>query len=100
MKTWANASKNVNVCVVCFCKDDDLLSQWRGYSGGSYGYSLGFDTDNLNNLASSRNFVLGPCIYDRADQERIVREICDRYLNTAITDTSGLLAEFTRFIVE
>jgi hypothetical protein len=100
MQTFSDSSKRVNVCVVCFCEEHDLLSQWRGYSGGSYGYSLGFDTDSLNNLASSRNFVLGRCIYDQADQQRIVREICDRCLNSAITDTLALLAEFTESIIE
>jgi len=99
MENFANASKNVNVCVVCFCKEHDLLSQWRGYSGGSYGYSIGFDTDSLNNLASRRKFVLGGCIYCKADQQRIVREICDRCLNSAMTDTIALLAEFTESII-
>ncbi|MGF0327961.1 DUF2971 domain-containing protein (plasmid) [Gordonia rubripertincta] len=27
---------------VCFCGDGDLLSQWRGYAGGSGGFSIGF----------------------------------------------------------
>jgi hypothetical protein len=33
---------HVNVCVVCFCRNGDLLSQWRAYSGG-YGFSIGFN---------------------------------------------------------
>jgi hypothetical protein len=31
--------------VACFCKIDDLLSQWRGY--GRLGYSIGFDRNAL-----------------------------------------------------
>jgi hypothetical protein len=30
------------ICVSCFCEDGDLLSQWRGYAGDGYGYSLAF----------------------------------------------------------
>ena len=33
--------------ITCFCKDGDLLSQWRGY-GTDQGYALGFDTHLLN----------------------------------------------------
>jgi hypothetical protein len=28
--------------VICFCEKGDLLSQWRGYAGAGYGYSLAF----------------------------------------------------------
>lgn len=31
------------IYVACFCEDDDLLSQWRGYRAGRGGYALGFD---------------------------------------------------------
>lgn len=34
--------------ITCFCTDGDLLSQWRGYAGGS-GYAIGFDSKFLNN---------------------------------------------------
>lgn len=100
MRTLANASRDVNVCVVCFCKERDLLSQWRGYSSGSYGYSIGFNTDKLNNLASSSNFVLGYSIYDKAHQQNIVKEICDYYLQGSITDSLALISKFTASIIE
>lgn len=32
---------------VCFCERGDLLSQWRGYSGGVGGFSIGFPRDVL-----------------------------------------------------
>lgn len=34
-------------CVVSFCSDPDIVSQWRGYSGGALGYALGFDLKKL-----------------------------------------------------
>lgn len=33
--------------VTCFCEDEDLLSQWRGY-GTNQGYALGFDSEGLS----------------------------------------------------
>ena len=38
---------DINVFSVSFCEDDDLLSQWRGYNGGSYGYCIGFQSAAL-----------------------------------------------------
>src|SRR5215208_1615869 len=34
--------KGVNTCVCCFSELEDDLSQWRGYGGGSAGFSVGF----------------------------------------------------------
>lgn len=33
----------------CFCGNGDLLSQWRGYAGGTGGFALGIDRDALEN---------------------------------------------------
>lgn len=33
----------------CFCAKDDLLSQWRGYAGGTGGFAIGIDRDGLEN---------------------------------------------------
>ena len=33
----------------CFCAQDDLLSKWRGYAGGTGGFALGLDRDGLDN---------------------------------------------------
>lgn len=37
----------------CFCAEGDLLSQWRGYAGGTGGFAIGVDRDGLEN----RTFV-------------------------------------------
>lgn len=37
----------VRCFAVCFCEDPDLLSQWRGYSGGVGGFSIGFAREAL-----------------------------------------------------
>jgi hypothetical protein len=63
-----------DICVTCFCADGDLLSQWRGYTGGGYGFSLAFDPQSLKALASNAGFMLGKCIYDTDLQNRIINE--------------------------
>ena len=75
----------INIFVACFCEHPDLLSQWRGYSHGSYGYSIGFSGDALASRTTSGNFpfFLGKCIYDSKMQRAIIRESVERCLSHA-----------------
>jgi hypothetical protein len=66
--------EQINLFAACFCKDGDLLSQWRGYAGGTQGYSIGFDANALRQCASTVDFTLGRCIYDVDLQQRIVEQ--------------------------
>lgn len=43
-----------HVYVACFCDSGDLLSQWRAY-GGDLGYAVGFRSDALLDVATSRS---------------------------------------------
>lgn len=74
---WSIANKisGSSVCITCFCEHGDLLSQWRGYSGGGYGYSLAFDTSRLKEIASGTGFLLGRCIYDPDIQKQVIEEL-------------------------
>lgn len=80
---WAAANKIIgtSIFVTCLCESGDLLSQWRGYAGAGYGYSLGFNTSPLEKMASNSGFILGKCIYDPILQEEIIRQTIDRILN-------------------
>lgn len=74
LKESLNGIEEINIFAVCFCQDGDLLSQWRGYAGGSCGYSIGFDSDALMQIADRNHFVLGRCIYDPNIQREIIRQ--------------------------
>jgi len=86
MRVWKSTRniKNVNISVACFCSDGDLLSQWRGYAGGNYGFAIGFKTDKLREYGNKAKFSLRRCIYDKDLQENIIREISEHYLRDAI----------------
>lgn len=65
-----------NTFAVSFSEERDLLSQWRGYATGPGGpFSIGFPTstlmDRLN--AGSLTWSLRRCLYDRTDQEALIR---------------------------
>lgn len=53
---------NKNSYAFCFCKQPDLLSQWRGYSAGG-GYAIGFDIDPLGRTLIRKHFSLFPVEY-------------------------------------
>ncbi|MDW5315519.1 DUF2971 domain-containing protein [Rhizobium sp. PL01] len=54
-----------NTYAACFCKNDDLLSQWRGYSGGQQGISITFGGHALRVFAASNSGTLVSVVYDR-----------------------------------
>lgn len=63
--------------ITCFCREPDLLSQWRGYGAVGGGYAVGFTAKEL--VAKSETVLLRRVIYDpkkqRATVERWVNAI-------------------------
>lgn len=90
MRVWKSTAsiENINICVACFCSDGDLLSQWRGYAGASYGFAIGFKTEKLREYGNRAKFALRKCIYDKNTQERIIQEISEYYLKDNIIENT------------
>jgi hypothetical protein len=80
--------EDINIFAVCFCEKGDLLSQWRGYSGGNHGYAIGFDPDMLMQLARLAGFTLGPCIYDPGIQRKVVQEAIQHCITNELDFTA------------
>lgn len=51
-----------NVFICSFCVDEDRNEHWFQYAGRA-GYSLGFDTRKLREIALAQGFTLGPVLY-------------------------------------
>lgn len=67
-----------DVFSVSFCSKPDLLSQWRGYSQGTTGVSIGFQLKELINYSTPRNdeyFYIRKVIYDEEIQDKILIDI-------------------------
>jgi hypothetical protein len=83
--------------VACFCEEEDLLSQWRGYRAGEAGYSLGFDLSLQARVAQlPPNTYLRKVIYDRDEQRRSVVNVVNVWVRTAeslLAATRGLRPE-------
>jgi hypothetical protein len=67
----------VEVYLVCFCRNGDLLSQWRAY-GQAGGYAIGFDSTVLTSLTGN-HLMLAPVVYDPSKQEQLIRDLVQRW---------------------
>jgi|BarGraNGADG00212_1021973.scaffolds.fasta_scaffold00544_14 hypothetical protein len=71
--------EKARIYVACFCRKGNLLSQWRGYAGGTGGFSIGLRWNDLR-LAHpqsrfGQNWDFDPIVYDRAAQKAQVQDI-------------------------
>src|SRR6266702_4623198 len=76
----------VPIHVACFSEKQDDLSQWRGYSPGGGGFSIGFDPDQLAEAAERRAAFIAPCIYDPDRQSQLVKHLVDGFIKEGITE--------------
>jgi len=77
---------DVRIFACSFCEDGDLLSQWRGYSGSGYGFSVGLRADALADVGKNTDpeFRFGRCIYDDDLKKKIVEETFEHCLSPNI----------------
>jgi hypothetical protein len=61
--------------VASFCEQEDVLSQWRAYSGGSRGIALGFDATTLMQAAPRGVSFTTRCVYDAKLQRQILTDL-------------------------
>jgi hypothetical protein len=86
---------NSNICSVSFCKNGDLLSQWRGYASNGVGYSIGFQTDALVRKTTILGCRLSRCIYDEETQIIIVDDLIDKSMQV-VRDMMNSLGQENR----
>ena len=71
--SWLSPN-SLQVFVACFSESADHLNQWRGYSRGTSGISLGFDVRAIRDTFSRPLTGFAPCIYDEAQKKHLLRE--------------------------
>jgi hypothetical protein len=111
-KTFTRARKAVsddlsNYYVWCLTDDEssatqhhgfngDRLSQWRAYSGSGPGFSLGFDSDELQQCSHTplkMLFYLRKCIYDEDLQDQGFEKIAADHLEEFLSNWSHYASE-------
>lgn len=61
----------------------NLLSQWRAYCPPGRGVSIGFNPDNLIDVADEQGFFFVECIYDQETHTTLVEQLLNDILRTA-----------------
>ena len=74
IQSHLDSAAGLALYIACFSEVEDSLNQWRGYCPPSFGYSIGFDGIRLKTIGKEQGFELRKCIYDRIEQEKIVRD--------------------------
>jgi Protein of unknown function (DUF2971) len=82
--------ERVKIFAACFSECEDLLSQWRGYSG-KLGYALGFSLNNLKKVGAENGFSIAEVKYKHEEHEAeltpIVRSLIVRFDGTLNVDS-------------
>ena len=83
--------------VACFCKSENLLSQWRGYSTQNGGYNLGisFQTNTkfyhtLDDPRKESHVILRKIIYDLDSQRKFISD----YLSAIVASSKKAIKGF------
>ena len=79
---FASGERSMQVFVASFSAVEDQLSQWRGYSYGSSGVSIGFQLGALRPPAGTDTMVtFAPCIYAIEKKQALVRRAFSHFLD-------------------
>lgn len=66
--------EDTGTCIVSFCLQGNLLSQWRAYANDGHGIALGIDIEKLKHVSKSNKYYLGSCVYtDQAQLQKFQR---------------------------
>ena len=80
--------------VACFCKSDDLLSQWRGYAGGIGGFAIGLRWSRLKIGGASDDrrsaWRFERVVYDQHTQDSTIDDILRTSMRAAIESQVGI----------
>jgi len=84
MRDKLHVYRHLNICVASFCKDGDLLSQWRAYGLPGSAYSIGFNQQKLIESINPYPFELHRCKYYEPDEYRVkVKEFIMQVISEA-----------------
>ncbi len=84
--------KDPNAYVTCLCEEDDLLSQWRGYTPGE-GVSISFEIDALRRVFGTRGAELHQVQYGISKPTRGILSELKKQLPDIVGDLESFIGE-------
>lgn len=73
----------------CFCKSNDLLSQWRGYGGRQQGVCITFHGESLRQSLKDYKIRAMEVIYDKERTKSRLKQQIDKVLNEEFKELIG-----------
>jgi len=67
--------ENSDSHVGSFSQERDQLSQWRAYTSGEVGFSIGFNLGMLKSFAEAQHFELLRCTYETSEHRILVSQL-------------------------
>ena len=94
LKGMPDSVQPCDVFVASLSEAEDLLSQWRGYTPLSSGFSVGFEPATLRDFAwNNHHAMLAQCVYEESEKQALANHILNTFLEDWIasqtTDSSG-----------
>lgn len=75
-----------DIFVISLSENDDLLSQWRGYTPSNFGFGIGFDPESLTTALSTLDKMqLVQCVYEDSEKKEYAKTLLDKFLEMWIT---------------
>jgi hypothetical protein len=88
-----------DIFVVSLTKHKNQLSQWRAYCPPGGGYSIGFPTKLIQDLAKNQKYLLARCSYSHQECQDFCREVCDVCLEYAKSNDEQWFADIAAYIL-
>ncbi len=80
-------SAGVHIGVFSLSEEADQLSQWRGYAPS--GFTIGFSIHRLTELVEASGYTLVRCVYEIAEQRRLLKVLITDAVNQYDAATAG-----------
>lgn len=88
---------SAQIFIASFTDSEDDLSQWRGYSHGTYGVSISFDLRIFRPPVDSDSAVMfAPCIYDDNEKKKFIQYALDYFMSVSQTWWTNTAREFLK----
>ena len=81
--------RETGVFALSLSERHDQLSQWRAYTKLRSGVSIGLSGTALAEIAKKNDYVIGKCLYDQAQMERICARMANIMIQLALADGPG-----------
>lgn len=100
MNEFSKILKTIDIYIICFCTNRDLLSQWKGYSNLGEGFAVGFQTSRITEIVEkNENIFFNRVIYSEKEFNDILKKFYDEIIIKLAIDNNLDADEDSFFVI-